>query len=264
MFLGERGVGQHLLGPCGTHHGAQHRPGGVEGFRAARRRPVVRRLVDDRRPPLGLGRLADQGGDPAGQDGQGWVRPDRGVTEGGHPPLDRRDLPRAVGRRHQLGHELRTPVAVGRGQQVVDRHARGAVGPEPVRGTHVQRLDHLRVGASELAEQEVPEERVVAVPLPSPVERDQEGVRRLEGLELLVSARLPQDRVAQRSVEPLEHRGAAQEVLRDRVQLAQRLPGGGSPRRSGRPPTHPTARPARRARSWPPGAGPPASPRCAR
>ena len=101
--------------------------------------------------------------------------------------------------------------------------AQGAVCLEPVRGAEVQLLDQVGIGPSELTEQELPEQRVVAVPLPVPVERHQEGVRLLEGPEPLVGTRFLQDRVAQRSVEPVEHGGAPEEPLHRRVELAQRL-----------------------------------------
>jgi hypothetical protein len=38
----------------------------------------------------------------------------------------------------------------------------------------VQRHDDIRFGAAKLAEEELPEQRVVAVPLPPTVERDHE------------------------------------------------------------------------------------------
>ena len=54
----------------------------------------------------------------------------------------------------------------------------------------VQLHDGVGLDAPQLAEQELPEQRVVPVPLPPAVERDQERVRRLERLQPVLAARI--------------------------------------------------------------------------
>jgi len=59
-------------------------------------------------------------------------------------------------------------------QQVLQGQRREPVGLIPVSGSLVQRRDDVGFGAAKLPEQELPVQRVVAVPLPLAVERGQE------------------------------------------------------------------------------------------
>ena len=78
----------------------------------------------------------------------------------------------------------------------------------------MQLHDDVGLDPAQLAEQELPEQRVVAVPLAPTVERDQEQVRGLEVAQLLLRARLAEEGIAERSTQLVEHRGAPQEPLR--------------------------------------------------
>ena len=82
----------------------------------------------------------------------------------------------------------------------------------------------LGFGATELAEQEFAEERVVAIPLAAAVERDQEEVRGLEVAQLGVGVRCSHDSVTEWGRELVEHRGAPQELLGGLGELGQGLP----------------------------------------
>ena len=224
-LLGDReaGVGQHLLGPGRAHHRPQHRPCRVERRRAVEGNEVERGGVDERRPPLGLGDLSGVHRDPAGDDGERRVLLDRPVAECRQPAVHRRQLARLEARLNQLRHQLDAAVPLAGLQQVLDGHRRRPVGLVPVGGTQVQLGDHVGFDAAELTEQELPEQAVVAVPLPPTVERDQERAGRLEVAQPLLRARLADDRIAQRSTQLIEHRRAPQEPLLIFGQLHQRL-----------------------------------------
>ena len=112
----------------------------------------------------------------------------------GEPPLHRRHLAGLVGRQDQLGHQLDAPLPLGRVEQVLEGGRRRSLGLVPVGGSQVQLRDDLGFDPAELAEQELPEQRVVAVPLAPPVERDQEHVRGLEAAQVLLRARLARGR----------------------------------------------------------------------
>ena len=87
----------------------------------------------------------------------------------------------------------------------------------------MQLADHLGLHPAQLAEQELPEQRVIAVPASTAVERDQEQVRRLQAAEQRLRAGFADDGVAQRGTELIEHRGGPQELLRALRQPSQRL-----------------------------------------
>ena len=181
---GEARVGHRLLGTGGTHDRSQHRPRRVERRRAVGRHQVERSGVDDRRPPLRFGGLPGQHRDPAGQHGERGILLDCGVAERREPALHRRHLAGLVGRQDQRRHQLDASVPLGRVQQVLDRHRRRSVGLVPVGGPQVQLHDDVGLDPTQLTEQELTEQGVVAVPLPPTVERDQEHVRGLEAAQL--------------------------------------------------------------------------------
>ena len=178
----------------------------------------------DRHPTGRLRRLTGQGRDPPGQDRQRRVRLDGVVAEGGEPALDSRHLTGLICRQDQRGRQLDAPVPFGRVQQVFQRQGRGAVRLVPVGGAQVQLRDHVGFDATELAEQEFPEQGVVAIPLAAAVERDQERVRRLQTRGAAVLARgSAEDRIAQRTRQLIEHGRTAQELLRRLGLPRQRL-----------------------------------------
>ena len=57
----------------------------------------------------------------------------------------------------------------------------------------MQLRDDVGLDATKLAEQELPEQRVVAIPLAPAVQRDQEQARRLQVAKLRLRARLFED-----------------------------------------------------------------------
>ena len=87
------------------------------------------------------------------------------------------------------------------------------VGLVPVGGSQVELGDELGLAVAELAEEELPEEAVIAEPLPSTVQRHQEEMRSSQILELLLGVGVSEHGVAQRAGELIEDRRAAQELL---------------------------------------------------
>ena len=112
------------------------------------------------------------------------------VAQRREPPLDGRHLAGAVGRQHQLGHQLGASVALRGVQQVLEGQRRRSVRLVPVGGPQVQLHDRVGLDASQLTEQELAVQRVVAVPLAPAIERDEERVRRLEAAQPLLAAGL--------------------------------------------------------------------------
>jgi hypothetical protein len=100
------------------------------------------------------------------------------------------------------------------GRRVRDRLLRGAVLAVPGRGAAVQLGHQFRGRTDELVPQQLREEVVVAVPLASLVERHQEQVGALDTLELLRGVPIARHGVAQRRAEPLQDRGAQQELAK--------------------------------------------------
>ena len=76
-----------------------------------------------------------------------------------------------------------------------------------------QQLRHeIRLGTLELRAEQLPEETVVAIPVPVAVQRDDEQVRACERLQLRSRAARVQHGVAQRARHALENRGTGQEA----------------------------------------------------
>ena len=93
----------------------------------------------------------------------------------------------------------------------------------PVGRARVEGRREARLPALELGAQQVAEEAVEAVDPPVPVERDHEGARVLERVERPGSAEPPEQGVALRAGEPVEHRDARQELDRRGGQTAEQL-----------------------------------------
>ena len=150
---------------------------------------VERSSFGDRGPALALRRVAGQHRDPAREHRERRIGRDTRVAERRDPPLDGRHLAGVVRGQHQRRHQLDASVPVRRVQQVFERQRRGPVRLVPVGRAQVQLRDDIRFGAPQLAEQELSEQRVIAVPRAPTIERDQERVRRLQVPELRVRAR---------------------------------------------------------------------------
>ena len=183
-----------------------------------------------------LGGSAAQHRDPAGQHGERGIVLDRGVAERREPALHGRQLPgagRSAGptRSTSWTHRSRSAVL----QQVLEGHRRRAVGLVPVGGPQVQLGDDVGLDAAQLAEQELAEQGVVAVPLAPAVERDEEGAGRLE-VDAAASCApgRSEDRIAQRGARAGRARpcGAGTAGCSRAAEPATR--GTGSRRRTGR------------------------------
>jgi hypothetical protein len=119
---------------------------------------------------------------------------------------------------------LDASVSLGGGaQQVLEGEHGRPVCLIPVSGPQMQRSDDIGLDAMKLAEQELSEECVVAVPLSPTIQRDEERVRGLELAQAILAASLFDEDVAQWGTQLIEHRGASQESLRALRELAQRL-----------------------------------------
>ena len=130
------------------------------------------------------------------------------VAEHRQPALNRRDLARLVRRPYQLCHQARTAVAFAGVQQVLEGQHGRPVGLVPVSRAQVQLGDRLGLYPTELTEQELSKQPVVAVPLAASIERDQERVRRLQPAQLFLSTELFEHGLTQWSAQLIEHRGA--------------------------------------------------------
>ena len=134
--------------------------------------------------------LPGQHRDPAGEHGERGVVLDAGVAERREPPLHGRHLADAVRGEDQLRHQLHAPVSLRGVEQVLERRGRGSVRLVPVGRSQVQLGDQLGLDSAQLREQELPEQRVVAEPLPPTVEGDEEQARGLQAPELLAARRI--------------------------------------------------------------------------
>ena len=118
----------------------------------------------------------------------------------------------------QLGDHLRVTSSGG----VLDRLLHQPVGPTPSRRAAAQLV---RGVSPELELQNVAEQMVVAIPLPTGVERDQEHIRVREVREHRSRVLATENRVAQLGCEAPQHRRAHQKVLDLRRERRQNLVG---------------------------------------
>jgi hypothetical protein len=161
------------------------------------------------------------GEDP--RDAQARVRAHELAGQRPEPSLDRPVIPALEEPRGPvLGDELRRLLAVAGRDRVPDRAVGVAVRQEPASRAPVQLRDHGRLGALQLASQELAEEVVVAVPLAALVQRDQEQVRPLD-LGERGGGVAAGDRIADRHAEPLEDRRAEEEVADVAAQPSEHL-----------------------------------------
>ena len=204
----------HLLRAGATQQRFQHGPGGLERRGAVHRREVEGGSVNDGRPPLGLGGAPGQRSEPPGERSKRGMVLDRRTAEGSQPPLHGQQLAGLEGRQQELSSQRDAPLPLGRVHQVLEGQRQGSVGLVPVRGSQVQGVDDLGLDPTELTEQELAEESVIAVPATTSVERDEEEAGRLQPGELGLGTGLPENRVAQRRTELIDDRRATQELLR--------------------------------------------------
>jgi hypothetical protein len=98
------------------------------------------------------------------------------VLEPRQPSEDGVDPPAGVGGDHQAGDQPGHPVGVAGGLGMVDGQLRQPVGLTPGRCPGVQAMDQLGLAPLQLGLEQLPEQMVVAVPLPVPVQRHQQQV----------------------------------------------------------------------------------------
>ena len=103
------------------------------------------------------------------------------------------------------------PLVVATGERVSEGVVGQLVLLVPVGGGAVQRGGPGGVLACQSGPQQVGEQVVVAPPPALAVERQQEQVRPLDGLQQQLAVTAPEDRVAQRPGQPVEHRALQQE-----------------------------------------------------
>ena len=221
---GERRVGQHLFGTRCAHHGVQHGARRGERRGALQGNAVPRSGVHDGGPPLGFRGAPVQDGGPARQDGQRRVALDAGIAQRREPLLDGGDLSGAVGREDDARHQLDASVPLGGIQQVLDRQLGRAVRLVPVGRAQVELGDDLGFAALQLAEQELAEQRMVAVPLSPAVERSHEQAPGLQLAEHRLRAGALEDGIAQGTRQLIEHGRPSQEPLEIVGQAGERLP----------------------------------------
>ena len=142
----------------------------------------------------------------------------RGVPGGrmtrqpGHPPQDGTGAAARPHRAHERQHQPGDPVGVTGGHGVLDRFLRPPVLLEPGGGSGVQRWHLLGEVQPQFGEEVVAQQVVVAVPPPAAVQGEHQHGAPDEVLQPAGAARRLQDGVAQRSTQPLEHRGPHEEV----------------------------------------------------
>jgi hypothetical protein len=109
------------------------------------------------------------------------------------------------------------------GLSVVDRRLRHAARFAPGGCSRVKDRDQPKFVPVQLGTQEIAEQVVVAVPLTSSIERDEQEVGLLQRLEDVLRSARAQHRVAERARQAVEHRGARQERHCARCEAGEEL-----------------------------------------
>lgn len=111
-----------------------------------------------------------------------------------------------------LLEERSGPLVIRDRQGVLHRLSKGTVRRVPVAGARMTRLEEPRILEGQLAAQQVPEEVVVAVPLPPTIQRDHEQVLPFEVLEERLAVRDLAHGGGQGGVHPVEDRRSKEEA----------------------------------------------------
>ncbi len=127
------------------------------------------------------------------------------------PSAQRRLLSPASDLEPVFGDQHSCVVVIARGCRVLDSIGDQAAGAVPGARPSVKDGNEIGMAASELAAQHLSEQVVVAVPRPRVIKRHEKHVRTLDLLERARS-RLVGDRLAQRTAQPIDDRGAKQEL----------------------------------------------------
>ena len=211
LELGEAGrVRRHLRHAVLGDRRAQESERRLDGRRPVGERPLVR-AAGRRRGPALDGPALDPETGPRRRERERRVPGDLLLGERGEPAEEHRPAPPAAVPDHVGPDEVSGPLHVPRGECVPDRLLRLPVRGVPVAGAAVELELEPGLGVAKPAAQHLCEQRVVAVPDAVTVERDEEQVRPLQLVQLRGRAGLPEDRVAERSGEAVEHGRAREE-----------------------------------------------------
>ena len=203
------GVRQRVVGALPDHGGPEHRPPGLEGGRAVGWPALERSTLGDIREAHRPGDIARGELLPGGQHGEPWACHERIGAETRSPSPDRRSTAGPVEQLPAVAHERGGEVEIARGERVIDGRLVCVVRLVPGRGSPMEGGHRLGLAGRELAPEEVAQERVVAI-RPAVVVHQQGRL-----------CKLPQDRgrspslddgIAERRGQPLEDRGAGQEL----------------------------------------------------
>ena len=166
----------------------------------------------DQQPALdGVARRVELAGGESPEDGELRVGERLAPAQLVEPGRKRRDAPAPDERVRVARDEMAGSPHVASRNRVCHRFLQIPVLLEPPRGSKVQHGDALRLRLLDVAPKHVRKEMVVAVPLPSLVERDEEEIRVLGPLEKPPRCRRPSHHVAERRGEPREDGGLPQE-----------------------------------------------------
>ena len=208
---GGNGVGAHLAHSVAAQQGPEIGEPAVERT-AVRERPFELTTLGRVSPVLGRCRVPQQGLHLRTEDGDLGVLLDQpALREPVEPAAGGVDPAFGVGPLRQTGDEPGDPIGIVCGLGMIDRRLRHAMTLEPVRRPNVQLGNQRRLRSPELGGEQLAEEVVVAIPLPTRVERDEQEVRRLQRLEDLGRSRGTEHRVAHRRGKAIEERGSSEE-----------------------------------------------------
>ena len=221
---GQLGVGPHLGDPVAAQLGPQQGPPALDRGAAVGQHPLIGSPFGGIGPPLGRGGVAAQRLHPGPQHGHRGILLDQPVVvEPVEPSLDGGQPTAAVDGDGCLLDASGDQVGIAGVHGVADRGLGQPVVLAPS-GRPAGELAHqLGLVALQLPTQQLPEQRMVAVPLPLAIQRDDQQVGPLQRLKHRGRAGGVQDRVAQRPRQAIQHRGPGQERHLGRRQAGQQL-----------------------------------------
>ena len=151
------------------------------------------------------------------------MRRDLTLGEPVDPVLDRRKVAGPVLAEEVGPHELSGLSDVAGRLEMADRLARVSMLLVPGARPAMQVEPERRVLATQVGQEHVRQQAVIAIPLLSPVERDQEEVRAFKVAEGGAGPLAAEHRVAERPRQPAQQRGVRHEPRQVRRQLSQHL-----------------------------------------
>ena len=208
---GDARIAPHLGGTVTTKERPQVGQGGLDGVPVREHAGRGGRFGRGR-PPLRVARPPDQRVHQRAVHSDRREALDQAVRlEPLHPAQDGVRASTGPHRAGVLQHEAGDRVGVAPRLGMVDGGLRHVVRLAPRGGTVVERADHVRLAPLQLGHQQIPEQVVVAIPLPATVEWHDEQVSALESLQERARSLRVERRVAQRTAHAVEDRGAGQE-----------------------------------------------------